>query len=76
MSCDQNETFQREKSCKNRKDPRTKKCQMCGKGFLMDAHLQKHYYAVHSNEKYRIGEPMSPNWKRSVGKEIFKNINK
>ena len=76
MNCDQDETFKREESYKNRKDPRTKKCQMCGKDFLMDARLQKHYYAVHSNEKYRIGEPMNPNWKRRVGKDIFKNINK
>ena len=50
MNCDQDETLKREESCKNRKNPRTKTCQMCGKGFLMDACLQKHYYAVHSNE--------------------------
>ena len=74
MNCDQDETLKREESCKNRKNPRTKTCQMCGKGFLMDACLQKHYYAVHSNEKYRIGEPMNQNWKRRVGKDIFKNI--
>ena len=67
MKCDQDETFKREESCKNRKDPGTKKCQMCGKGFLMDTRLQKHYYAVHSTEKYRIGEPMNPNWKRRLG---------